>query len=139
MMKPLEWSPRLTLGLEQIDEQHKWLIRLVNRLQQAVEDKASPDELLRVFEEMLDYARTHFRDEEQYMRDMGYPDGDDHAAQHRALTDEIAHLHRNLAAGEYVTATAAYELMKHWLVKHIIGHDLDIARYIKEKKIKESL
>lgn len=134
-MKQLEWSPRLSLGLERIDEQHQWLIRLVNKLHQSVEARLSVDELLPVFEEMLDYTRVHFRDEEQYMRDMGFPDLEAHAAQHRALTEEVSHLHRSLAAGELVPATAAYELMRHWLVKHIIGHDLNIANHVRQKEL----
>src|SRR5690554_5583061 len=58
------WNNQFETGIEQIDEQHRKLVAILNRL--AWHLSAEDDELQAsdVLDELLDYADYHFRSEE---------------------------------------------------------------------------
>ena len=43
MSRFVEWSDALSVGIEEIDEQHKVLVELVNRMHQAIHERHGSD------------------------------------------------------------------------------------------------
>ncbi len=79
----LEWNPRFSVKIAEIDQQHKKLIGLINRLHESMQPVSNHDELKTaikelstqalVINEMVEYSSYHFFTEEKYMRQYMYP------------------------------------------------------------------
>ncbi len=102
-MKPLiEWSDELAFGIPLIDEEHKTLIDMVNRVYELLEADRLEEAERFLVDSLLAYTQTHFQDEERYMEEIGYPDLERHRKVHQSfarLVMEEAEKVRGGAAG----------------------------------------
>jgi hemerythrin len=133
-MKKLEWSDKLNLGVEKIDNQHQELVKLANNLLSAIQSHEAREVLDLVFKELREYTVFHFRDEEQYMEEIGFPKRGEHMIKHRELKDQVKQYQRDIYQKSEVSPSEVLEFLRGWLVDHIIYRDMEIASYIKEKK-----
>ena len=104
-MKKLEWSPRLSLSVVELDAQHRRLLDLANTLTEAVQMGAEGLVVERILDELTDYALTHFRDEERYMERVEFPERSGHAKEHGRFARQIA---ANLAGSSTATICRAF-------------------------------
>ena len=69
----VEWEDKYSVGIKKIDNQHKKLIEIINRLYYSRGNR--PHTVLgKTIQELIEYTKTHFTDEERLMRENGYPD-----------------------------------------------------------------
>ena len=123
MSKFVEWTEELSVGIEEIDEQHKVLAGLVNEMHEAIQEHHAHDAVRGILDRLASYTKTHFVVEESLMRILNYPDYETHKGEHDALIDQISALQEKLDAGK---ASVNFELMhflKVWLTKHIMESD----------------
>ncbi len=85
----LEWDDKYSVGISIIDEEHKKLFGILNKVIVAKEHNGTPEELWEVLSEMTNYAHTHFRTEETYMKEFNYPEYQDHKEEHRGFSSKI--------------------------------------------------
>jgi methyl-accepting chemotaxis protein len=139
----LAWRDEWTLEVGFMDEDHRQLAELLNRLARdcgtgpvpglrppGLQARSAP-ETLGALDTLAGEARLHFHREEALMRMHGYPDFDDHKADHDLLLAELSVLSRELAdtrAG-YLDAEVL-ETMKDWLLGHALGFDRRLADYL---------
>jgi hemerythrin len=132
MSNLVEWSGALSVGIDEIDAQHRTLIDLVNELNNAIEERhgnaAVGDVLLRLEE----YTRIHFAVEEGLMRVLGYPDLAAHKREHARLTEQLAELRGRFDAGRTALGFELMHFLKRWLTSHIMESDQDYARHFAE-------
>jgi len=74
MGKFTEWSDVLSVGIDEIDSQHKALVYLVNEMHEAIHQRHGTDVTRDVLYKLADYTKIHFAVEETLMRILGYPD-----------------------------------------------------------------
>jgi len=70
----LEWNDKFSVGISMIDEEHKKLFGILNKVIVVKEHNGNPEELWEVLSEMTNYALTHFKTEEAYMKECNYPE-----------------------------------------------------------------
>ncbi len=63
----IKWNKNYSVGISIIDEEHKKLIGILNKIIYAKEHNVNPEELEEVLREMTDYSVTHFTTEEAYI------------------------------------------------------------------------
>ncbi|MCX7289508.1 bacteriohemerythrin [Janthinobacterium sp.] len=122
MTKFFEWTDELSVGIQEIDEQHKVLIDLLNELHEAIRQHHGSEASVTILGRLADYTRTHFTVEESLMRILGYPEYDAHKLHHEDLIKQMNDLQARLAGGEAIT----FELMhflRNWLTHHIMEGD----------------
>ena len=119
----IQWTDEYSVGVVHLDEQHKGLIMLINRL--AEEGHRSS-----VVEDTLDaldrYAREHFTAEETLLRACDDPDLDEHRRQHRAFEEwlsAIRQVHRFTTTTDPFAETVN-AFLRSWLVNHILETDM---------------
>lgn len=116
------WSDAYSLGLPEIDDQHKVLIDLINQLWDAIIKRARPEEMLTIVEELEKYTISHFGAEETFMRMTGYPEFDRHKKFHDDFVARIGAEKKVVQAGGHLSL----ELLKYlrdWLINHILVAD----------------
>jgi hemerythrin len=122
-MTDIKWTPGLSVGVEEIDNQHKELFRNVNQFFEQV--RGGNGNLAGLFSFLETYVTTHFALEEKYMTKFqangrGYEDEKTHVAEHRAfLRDFTAYREEFLENGP--TPLLVDEFQK-WIINWMAGH-----------------
>jgi hemerythrin len=115
----IKWADNYSVGISIIDEEHKKLFGILNKVIVAKEHNGNPEELWEVLSEMTNYALTHFKTEEAYMEEFNYPEYQDHKEEHRDFSTEIIAYHDKVIKGDSQIANEIIEYLKWWLVNHI--------------------
>ena len=72
---------------------------------------------------MQDYANYHFRQEEQYLQEIHYPDLVAHRRLHTDFDDQVYSYNRKIRSGELILNSEVISLLKNWLEHHILHED----------------
>lgn len=122
-MTLLEWKTSYSVGVPQLDRQHKGLVDLINRLQTADHDG---DVMPEVFEALRAYVRDHFRTEEALLERAGYPDLAEHRREHQVFVDWLKAVQSAYGLGgaaSLLINDSVVAFLKNWLVSHILVSD----------------
>lgn len=133
MSEYISWSEDLSVGLQEIDEQHKILIRLINCLyNEAILKKADHSIIDHVLTELKQYTIIHFSVEESLFRLFDYPDADAHQKQHERLKEEVINVHTKFKNGAPVTIELM-SFLRRWVKNHIMMDDKKYSPFFLEK------
>lgn len=119
----LQWSDSYKVGIQEVDEQHKELVAMLNALHVAIVERHAKEASRKILDQLADYTHTHFLLEESLMRVTHYPGFDIHKQQHEELIKQVVDLQHKLDSGG---ATITFELLhflKVWLSQHINDSD----------------
>lgn len=122
-MPILPWSDMLSVGVASIDQQHRILLDILNRLADAIQDGASAWDESAALTRLVEYTESHFAFEEDLMRRVGYAGLEAHEREHRLLFLQVADLMARSNAGEKVQTHALLVFLRDWLTTHIMGTD----------------
>lgn len=132
-MSLISWNKNYSVGIEEMDIQHKQLLVIMNNLNDAMQAGKGKEALYDVFIELADYTLHHFGDEERLMRDHAYPEREAHLKMHRDLEQKIADYKQMIDDGMTVVSSEILDFLKQWLVNHILINDKKFGRFIAEK------
>lgn len=130
----------LTIGITEIDDQHRAFLRAIVALREAVaEGIGARDRLLRTLQYLDEFVAVHFSTEERYMRLHNYPGillhEKEHAEFARAYAELKQRFHDLDAQGE-LTALHAIEVehrLENWLTGHILRADKKLGAFLSER------
>ncbi|MCC6134817.1 MAG: bacteriohemerythrin [Candidatus Contendobacter sp.] len=135
----IEWSNELSVGIEEIDAQHKVLVDLLNQIHEAIQQRHGAEITGRILQKLGEYTRIHFAVEESLMRIMHYPDYERHKLEHDKLIDQLNVFQAKLADGKISISFELAHFLKAWLTKHIMGTDKYYTPYFLEQGIRPEL
>lgn len=131
---PLEWSPALSVGIEEIDAQHRELFRRAGRLLDAVRI-GSAAEIGGLIDYLHRYCVTHFGAEEAAMRDVEYPGYARHKAEHdRFIADLLELADERDDRGDAFVAPRLDRWLGAWLREHVGGTDAELGRFLAQRR-----
>jgi len=127
----IAWTPSLSVGIEEIDEQHKELFRRADAFLASL-DTASRDDVGILLDYLRFYAITHFSEEEGWMRDLAYPEFGSHRAQHDRFLRDLERLGGEHArvGGPGVEPMRVAAWLGRWLMDHVASSDTRLAQYV---------
>jgi hemerythrin-like metal-binding protein len=132
MQAPFEWNQYFETGLAEVDQQHRHLVNLINRLGSEVEG-ASAENVDRTLDELARYTVYHFSCEEKLMAE--HVLAEEHQQAHRRTHQRfVAQVQDWMATREQAGQLSAVQLIDYlanWLVFHILGDDQAMGRQIK--------
>lgn len=135
----VEWTDSLSVGIQEIDEQHKVLINLINRLfDETVVNQAAIGVTEQVLQELVEYTMVHFAVEESLFRIFDYPEIEAHMRRHVDLKEQVLELQRKIKKGETVVNSDLLMFLKKWLTNHILQEDKLYAPYLIKQGVKSS-
>jgi len=82
-MSEFKWDEGLSVGVDEIDNDHKMLVSIIAELSDAIEENHESDVIKDVFVKLESYVQLHFKREEALMRQCGYQDLDTHISSHQ--------------------------------------------------------
>lgn len=119
----IPWDESLSVGIDIIDEHHRYLFDLINDLYEVVTGKRGAREVARVIKALDAYAKVHFRSEEMMMAHYAYEGIHRQELQHHAFEEKIREFYEELHANPLVAQFDVLSYLRDWLVKHIQVED----------------
>lgn len=117
------WDDNYSVGVKEIDDQHKVLFDLINQTHRAMIDKVEKTEKQKILDGLVDYTVFHFSHEEGLMRQAEYDDLPEHLEKHKKLVAQIQDFHQKFSVGEIDIDQNLMKFLKDWLSNHIMGTD----------------
>lgn len=124
----VQWSDDFSVGIPEIDDQHRGLIALVNRVYSAVINKAASSEVEEIVHALEHYTLQHFADEERYMIHARYPKFGLHKSVHDQFVERVAAEKDRLKAGFPLDVDIVH-FLRDWLINHILRMDKEFGLY----------
>lgn len=135
-MSLMEWTEDLSVGVEVLDEDHKKLIALINRLHDAMKAERSRDVMASILSELVDYTEFHFSREEEFFDRTSYPDTFSHKMQHKKLTDKVKDIRSQYESGAISISMDLMAFLEDWLFGHIKGTDKKYTEHLNANDIR---
>ncbi|MDR2135410.1 MAG: bacteriohemerythrin [Treponema sp.] len=132
----VEWHDSYSVGIRLVDDQHKELINLTNRLHEASVlgwDK-SKVAFMSAIRAAVDYVGYHFSTEEKIMKRVNYPDYKNHKKEHADFVKEVLRQVQDFQAGQKVSANDFVVFLKEWVLAHIAVCDKKMGIYLVKLK-----
>ncbi len=132
-MAHITWDNTFSIGVEEIDAQHKIWIDTINDLHDALYHSSSENltaKTNKAVEAMWEYTRFHFQTEETYMKSINYPDLTSHQAIHDMFSLEVMNIYNDIKEGKQVLSTSVMKMLTNWLKEHILQEDKKIGLYL---------
>ncbi len=119
----LDWQPDWNSGNIQIDNQHRDLIQIAQKLLHLYLTNASPQMMQNQLELMFQHVIIHFETEEKILEDVGYPELASHARVHEKLVAKLNRLYQDYQMGEVKTSAFFSFAIDDVLVEHLAKVD----------------
>jgi hemerythrin-like metal-binding protein len=131
----IQWSNQYKINVEEVDEQHQVLIRLINELYDAVVKGSDKLILAKILNELVDYTGYHFNTEEELMSLYRYPGFEHHKVQHDELAQQVHELKDNYSQGKSIISFEVLVFLNDWLINHILDSDQKYADYLNARGV----
>jgi len=128
-MAHLVWQNDLNTGIEEIDNQHKRIVEMINHLYDA-EQNGDNNEIREVLVDLVDYTQSHFAFEETLMEDAGYRFSRAHKKVHELFIRRVVEYRMRFDAGENIVQELR-DTLSRWLFSHIRSEDAAYAETVK--------
>ena len=125
------WSPKLSVGIPEVDKEHQRYLSLANDLVKAIVDGKGKPEVQRLLGLLVQDAISHFDHEERLFDQYGYPEAKQHAAIHAKMRKWLARVEQEFAASEPGADWTDKALhVRQELLDHMLKEDLKYVGYL---------
>jgi hemerythrin len=131
-VQPLRWEAGFDIGLAAIDDQHRGLVELANRLLEYPEATMRDEAVVDILTALGKALDKHFRSEEVIMHQFGMPARQlaEHVHAHNRILDQYAELNITAAGGASYRAADIFTQVIDWVGHHMVDYDLAIKAYL---------
>ncbi|MCD8039238.1 MAG: hemerythrin family protein [Lachnospiraceae bacterium] len=127
---PCEFTDDYLVGIELIDNEHRELFRIVdkaNRLVKSYDEASGYDKIIDILNQLKDYTKEHFADEEEYMESIGYDGLEAQKRAHDAFIEKLENINLDeIDENPQESLEELLEFLLGWLVNHILYTDKKI-------------
>ena len=132
----IAWKDFLTVGVPEMDAEHRQFISRVNELNLAIVEAKDKTAVRQAMDLMLAEATNHFRHEEELLAEWNYPEAAAHAAKHAELAAQFGRVLKEFEQAEFSFVWAVKGLqIKQLLVEHLLKEDLKYRSFPQSKEV----
>ena len=114
-------------GIELVDEEHKTLFDIIGKVHKTIQTELVHDKydaIMDILDELKEYTRVHFADEENYMREIGYDGLAKQEILHQNFIDKLMELDLDdVDDNQDAYLYDFLEFLQNWLINHILKVD----------------
>jgi len=123
----VSWDESLCTGITLIDNEHRYLIKLMNDLYYFIHENSDITIVLKAIKNLREYTFIHFRDEEKYMIDNKYEKYKTHIKLHKYFEHQLQGFEDDVMDMPFLVGFEILEFLRDWLVDHILIADKEIS------------
>ncbi len=130
-LKPLiTWDDELSVGIETIDRQHAYMLRLINEIDEINNEGGTYEQFAPVLNNLIDYTSRHFAHEEKLLDENRCPDVETHKKAHVRLLNELSAWKKKVAKAKNEDMNEHMLFLRIWFPGHILNVDKKDADYL---------
>jgi hemerythrin-like metal-binding protein len=129
-MTLLQWQENYSVGINEVDHEHRELIELINSLHAALGTDRAGERVEAFLGEIFADISAHFALEERVMRERRYDALAEHKADHERLLDQLRDMMDAQADGTELDDAAFGEQLGEWFGRHFSTHDARFHRHL---------
>ncbi len=127
-----EWNESYSVGVEELDEQHKKLFGLIGEIENMSTQEDYKAAIYQALDELMEYVMIHFHTEEEYMKSAEYPEFDAHLKKHQIISEDVNTrvnymMNKDLNALDLVMI---HNFLAEWLKEHILVEDQGYKQFV---------
>lgn len=132
----MPWTPNLSVGVTEIDEQHKIWFEKAEKLFEAGRNQKTKEYIGELLTFLSDYTKKHFADEERYMLKINYPGYKEQKTAHENFITQLNKINSDYktSGGSLAVIINSNHMVVDWLTKHITVMDKQIGEFAKKNK-----
>jgi hemerythrin len=131
-----DWNNSYSVGVQELDQQHKKLVATLNQLHQAMLSRQSREAIGTLLSELVNYTKSHFTDEEQYLARTQYPKLADQKRMHASLNKQVLEFVGRYERGEIALDIHLLDFLRKWLMEHILEEDKEYGPWLNKAGIR---
>jgi hemerythrin len=135
-MALMTWTPRYSVGIETLDNQHKTFLRILNELHAGSMSGKAREVSGPLLREIISLASEHFSTEERLMASTGFPGLASHRAEHQKLSGKLSEFVSRHEKGDTTAYTQLLYFIRDWLNKHMQSEDQEYAPWLSGRGVK---
>jgi hemerythrin len=124
------WRDACKTNHPHIDEEHRYLFKVLDELYQQILGEAGVSALETTLDHLFNVAIKHCETEEILMESSGYPDYRLHADQHEALLSKILNLQLQITTQAAQPSIDLAHDLANWLSHHTWEYDLKLVQFV---------
>jgi len=133
----MDWSDALSVGVDDIDAEHRELVSMLNDLHGAMARGEGRVALSGVLDRLVNYTQSHFAHEEELMRKFGYTESWRHTFEHRDLTKQVLDEKDKFDKGQIIgLPIEVMAFLRDWLANHIKNVDAKFGAFLNTKGVR---
>lgn len=129
----MKWKKDFSVGIHEIDEQHKTLSDCIASLEEAFVGQERWSAVYSALARLADFARIHFAVEESLMRIHDYPGLEEHIHEHWRFSDDLKRLQEKALTADVSQEMIAF--VRTWLDTHVITSDKRYALHFLKRMV----
>ena len=131
-MPLFSWNKEMSVDIALLDEDHKKIINMINKLYAAIIAGEGENALAEIFDMMSVYIHTHFESEAQLFKHIDYPEAEQHMKLHEELSQKVAEARKKFNTEHNTTLpTETMVFLKEWWVNHIMTEDMKYVAFMR--------
>jgi hemerythrin len=130
------WDDSLSVGVAEVDRQHKTLIDLLNALHDGKNQGRGSDVLGGALAKLATYTVEHFAYEEKVLTQHGYPELPGHIESHEKLKARVVEFKTAFDEGRSSLGVELFMFLRSWLNGHIRGSDRAYGKFLNAKGVR---
>lgn len=136
-MKPIEWSDKLSVDNGVIDNDHKFLLKIINKFRDEVGNFETAEDAIKTLDLLRSYSQKHFSREEKLQSDVEFPYREAHFNAHIQLIKRLDTLIEETrpTSGTYLNETMGEKIggfLHDWLIDHVVENDLRMKPHVEK-------
>jgi len=128
----LKWKDEYSVGVDEIDNQHKEFIDILSQMYSAIYSHQIEEKMPGLLKLLEHHTVIHFATEERYFEKYHYPEGNDHKGEHRLLEQKARDYIARYTPNNTQLLFELLDFLEDWFVIHSEGHDLKYGEYFKK-------
>lgn len=129
------WQDSFLIHVACMDEQHKRLIHIANRVMDHLYNNATFDSISKAFDALVDYAHYHFCEEEKLLALYSYPTIETEHKSHKQLMTQLIEYKTRVLSGDVPDRAEFLHFIERWLVRHVLDEDSKYGVFLNAKGV----
>ena len=122
-MTLIRWTDELSLGIPEIDAEHRELVELINGLHDVMRVGADYVQVVELLGEIYGRIAEHFTAEEELMQDLHFPGYAEHKEDHETLLEDLRDIMDEVEEDGSFDAAHLSSDLNRWFSDHFRTHD----------------
>lgn len=122
-MALIDWDDNYSVNVAEIDDQHKKLVNMLNKLYGSTINGNSHEILSDILHGLSEYTVYHFSTEEKYFEQFNYKFTKEHKAQHQNFVKKVLDFQDKFDNNESEITVELIKFLVDWVTEHIMDSD----------------